>query len=477
MHRMFASPCAKLYLFARQRRSDLSDTAQFIGSGSGRGNWISLRTITTIRWIAIIGQVTALIVAQQIFALDLEYELCFLAVAVSIVLNMTGYFTFPENKLLTANENASLLFFDLLQLVVLLFLTGGLNNPFSILVVGPVTISAATLSVRMTVILAAVTIGLVALLTQYHLPLRTMEGIILETQPIFQLGAFAGIVIAVLFSAIYSQRVVSEMSSMAEALAATQMALAREQKLTDLGGVVAAAAHELGTPLATIKLTSAELMEELGDTPELYEDAALIRAQADRCRDILRSMGRAGKSDLHIRNMPLLTVLEEAAEPHSDRGKLISFEEDPELTSEGSEPIVQRRPEIVHGLRNLIQNAVDFSKTKVSIQTHWSEDRVTVTVIDDGPGFSSHLIGRIGSPFISKRKTDGKKRPGYDGMGLGLFIAKTLLERTGAQLTFSNLSYHSAAHSGAVVAVSWPRKTIEVETTDALSASNPNIRG
>ncbi|WP_370230520.1 sensor histidine kinase RegB, partial [Cognatishimia sp.] len=390
-----------------------------------------------------------------------------------------GYFTFPENKLLTETENAALLLFDLLQLCFLLFLTGGLNNPFSILVVGPVTVSAATLSIRMTAILASVTIALAALMTEIYLPLRTASGIILETQQIFLIGNFAGIFIAVLFSSIYSQRVVSEMSTMAEALAATQMALAREQKLTDLGGVVAAAAHELGTPLATIKLTSGELMEELSDQPDLREDAALIRQQADRCRDILRSMGRAGKSDLHMRSLPLLTVIEEAAEPHSDRGKSVIIDEVMSDDVREEEPQVLRRAEIVHGLRNLIQNAVDFSKTEVRIEASWTSETVTVRVIDNGPGFPSHVIGRIGSPMLRRVRSDRdrRSRPGYDGMGLGLFIAKTLLERTGASLHFSNLSYETASHSGAIVEVTWPRKEIEAATGVPFSAENPQIKG
>jgi two-component system sensor histidine kinase RegB len=245
-----------------------------------------------------------------------------------------------------------------------------------------------------------------------------------------------------------------------------------------LGGVVAAAAHELGTPLATIKLTSGELMEELTDKPDLHDDAALIRQQADRCRDILKSMGRAGKSDLHMRSLPLLTVIEEAAEPHIDRGKTISIDETDPDSILSEEPLVLRRPEIVHGLRNLIQNAVDFSKSSVRIETHWSQDVVSVTVIDDGPGFPHHLIGRIGSPMLRRWRSERerKRRPGYDGMGLGLFIAKTLLERTGAKLTFSNLTYETAAHSGAIVEVSWPRKAIEVSDNMPVSAQNPQIR-
>lgn len=461
----------------------MTDQALDLISEERRGNWIRLRTITTVRWIAIAGQMIALIVADRYFGLDLNYALCYAAVGISILANVVSANVFPENRLLSETENAAILLFDLLQLCFLLFLTGGLNNPFSILVVGPVTVSAATLTVRSTITLATVAIILVTLLLQFHLPLRTAEGFIPRIPDIFLFGNLAGIAIAIIFSSIYSRRVVSEMSSMAEALAATQMALAREQKLTDLGGVVAAAAHELGTPLATIKLASAELMEELKDQTELYEDAALIRQQADRCRDILHSMGRAGKNDLQLRQAPLLTLIEEAAEPHIGRGKNLNFSENITQSSEGDIPIVYRRPEIIHGLRNLIQNAVDFASSNVWVESDWTADKITVRVMDDGQGYPSNLIGRIGNPFMRRRRSERERqqRPGYEGMGLGLFIAKTLLERSGARIAFSNGSDAVNAKvphlktRGAIVEVTWPREKLVVSQGEQITASNPMV--
>jgi two-component system sensor histidine kinase RegB len=246
------------------------------------------------------------------------------------------------------------------------------------------------------------------------------------------------------------------------------MALARAQKLNDLGGVVAAAAHELGTPLATIKLTSAELAEELGDDPDLREDALLIREQADRCRDILRSMGRAGKDDLHMRQAPLVEVIREAAEPHQERGKEIIIETGPGPGGEYTQPHILRRPEVIHGLRNLVQNAVDFARANVWIETMWTDELISVRILDDGRGFPPHILGRIGDPFMRRRRseTDRKARPEYEGMGLGLFIAKTLLERSGAELSFANGSdpYTPATErverGGAIVEVIWPRAQI-----------------
>lgn len=448
-----------------------------------RRNWLRLRTIIMVRWFAIAGQVTALVVAQRLFHLTLELGLCYIAVGISVIGNLIALFVFPESKRLSERQNFLMFLFDVLQLSFLLFLTGGLHNPFSILMVGPVTISASILTVRSTLTLGVVAVMLVTVLVEHHFPLRTEQGFILRIPDVFLYGNWVAIVSAIFFLSAYSRRVVSEMHSMSDALTATQMALAREQKLTDLGGVVAAAAHELGTPLATIKLASAELMDELDDREDLWEDAALIREQADRCREILQSMGRAGKDDLQLRRAPLPTVLEEAAEPHMDRGKVILFEEIPERNSDAMPPTILRRPEIIHGLRNLIQNAVDFASTTVWVESEWNEEQIIVRIMDDGRGYPTHLIGRIGDPFVNRRRSerDRKQRPGYEGMGLGLFIAKTLLERSGAELSFANgfdrLSGQGemTTKRGAIVELVWPRSVIASQTQD-FGATNPPIQ-
>lgn len=436
-------------------------------AGQKRSNWIRLRTMILLRWVAIMGQLVALTVAQRLFGLQLELGLCYLVVGVSVIGNLVAIFVFPENKRLAESENLLMVLFDLLQLGFLLALTGGLNNPFALLMLGPVTISAAVLTTRSTVLVGATAIVIVTLLSEFYIPLRTGSGAVLEVPALFIFGNWIGLVIAICFIGLYSHRVTSEISSMSDALAATQLALSREQKLTDLGGVVAAAAHELGTPLATIKLASAELMDELSDTPHLQEDAALIREQADRCRDILRDMGRAGKDDLHLRQAPLMSVVQEAAEPHANRGKDVQYTHDPDAGDEINQPSILRKPEIIHGLRNLIQNAVDFAHSTVWVEAHWTEDQITLRIMDDGQGFPPQVLGRIGDPFVRRRKTTSAQRPEYMGMGLGLFIAKTLLERTGAELTFANgadPNTHAPGvelHRGAIVKVVWPRAKID----------------
>ncbi|KAA2315468.1 sensor histidine kinase [Pseudooceanicola sediminis] len=460
----------------------MSDTDFPIQKGHNRGNWIRLRTLILLRWGAITGQLSALLVAAEIYQLDLQYGLCFFVVGISVIGNLVASVIFPESKRLTEAENLLMVLFDLLQLGLLLYLTGGLHNPFSILIVGPVTVSAVALTARSSLFVGSTAIVLVTLLSEFHLSLRTQDGNALEVAELFLFGNWLAIVIAVIFLGIYSRWIATEMHSMSDALQATQMALAREQKLTDLGGVVAAAAHELGTPLATIKLTSAELIDELDASPELQEDARLIRDQADRCRDILRSMGRAGKDDLHMRQAPLSTVIEEAAEPHRERGKVIHF-----THGDGIDlpPAILRQPELIHGLRNLVQNAVDFANANVWVESAWDDTEISVRIMDDGPGYSPTVLGRIGDPFMRRRRmsSDRHARPEYEGMGLGLFIAKTLLERTGAELTFANGSDDpldagdtDPERSGAVVEVTWPRRKIDARNGESALPPGENIQ-
>lgn len=436
-----------------------------------RSNWVRLRTLIVLRWIAIFGQLTAITIAQRLFDLDLNIGLCFLAIGVSIIANLIAVFVYPENKRLSEAEVAGTLLFDILQLTFLVFLTGGLNNPFAVLIIAPVAISAMALKPATTALIAGLSICLVALLSKVHVPLVTKGGEVMEIPQVFVFGFMAAIIIGVLFLSVYASRVTSEVNAMSEALTATQMALAREQKLTDLGGVVAAAAHELGTPLATIKLASSELIEELTDV-ELREDATLIRDQADRCRDILRSMGQAGKDDLHMRHAPFAAVIREAAEPHAHRG--IALHYDVAAASIGKDlkqPIIARRPEIIHGVRNLVQNAVDFARENVWIDVTWDEKLLTLRIIDDGPGFSPTAMNRIGDPFVGRKRRDG--RQGYEGMGLGLFIAKTLLERSGAEMAFANGSEAQGSagqRTGAVVEARW-RREIFASASDAERAA------
>ena len=431
---------------------------------SARSNWMRLRTLVFVRWFAISGQIVTLIVAQYLYGLKLALVPCAIIIGMSVLTNIFALIVFPDNRRLSETETVFTLLFDTLQLSLLLAFTGGLSNPFALLILAPVTIAATVLPTRSTLFLAVCSVVMITIVSLIHLPLKTATGNLMDMPDVFLFGFWVAIVTGIIFISVYTRRVTTEMNSMSEALLATQMALAREQKLTDLGGVVAATAHELGTPLATIKLTSAELMEEMEGSEELYADARLIHEQADRCRDILASMGRAGKDDLHLRSAPWSALVRESAEPHIDRGKdvLFTFNKNDELDTK--QPQTMRKPEVIHGLRNLIQNAVDFSLSNVQIDIGWDQTHVYVKILDDGHGFEPQILNRIGDPFVRSKKR-GKlisDRPIYDGMGLGLFIAKTLLERSGARLDFSN-GIDKDDLGGAVVLVIWPNKRLVVD--------------
>ncbi|QHQ35987.1 sensor histidine kinase RegB [Algicella marina] len=443
-----------------------------------RRDWVRLRTLIYLRWLAVLGQTIAIVVATQFLAIDLRLDFVFLLIAGSALFNIGSTVIHPENKRLNHRDATLVLLVDLAQLGALLYLSGGLANPFAVMVLVQTIISATVLTLSSTLLLGAVTLAMITLLGLFNIPLHTADGVLLAIPPIIILGNAVALSISVVFLSVYARRVTMESNSMSEALTATQLALEREQKLTALGGVVAAAAHELGTPLATIKLASAELAEELEDFPELRDDAILIRTQADRCRDILASMGKVGKEDTLVRFAPLSAVVGEAAAPHMNRGITVYlrvqgiWQDGPEAEATPDEPDISRSPEVIHGLRNLVQNAVDFAYSSVWIDMGWTEEKLQVRVGDDGRGYPADLIGRIGDPFVRRRSAAKRqqRRPGYQGMGLGLFIAKTLLERTGATLTFVNglpddggqVEPQSAEPSGAIVEAVWQRGVLDV---------------
>ncbi|MEO1918152.1 MAG: ActS/PrrB/RegB family redox-sensitive histidine kinase [Paracoccaceae bacterium] len=463
-------------------------------NSSARSKWLRLRTLILLRWLAIVGQLAAIIIANRVLEVSLRLDLCAAALGVSASFNIVTTVIFPANNRLSERGAMLTLMFDLFQLAFLVSLTGGLSNPFVILMLSPVIISATALTIRATVVVGMVFLSLISLLVRFYIPLTTFSGELIKLPDLLIYGTWAALVTSGVFLASYAHRVTEETFSMSEALTATQLALGREQRLTALGGVIAAAAHELGTPLATIKLVAAELADELGDSPHLYNDAKLIGTQADRCRDILRDMGRSGKDDTHLHHTPVSAAVEEAAAPHMDRGKMIIIRVagtvQPNIIPD--QPEILRRAEIIHGLRNLVQNAVDFAAARVWIDIDWDDKELRIHIGDDGMGYPSDLIGKIGDPFVRKRKEKQRSqstRPEYEGMGLGLFIAKTLLERSGARLTFANGSEvprkrsrppsgppELARATGAIVEVVWRRSDIEAMQSIVRGPLGENIK-
>lgn len=463
----------------------VTDPALDLVREDARSDWVRLRTLLMLRWLAILGQTVTVVIASLYLGLRVELGLCFLAIGASVISNLIAMTIFPENQRLSDRDAMLTLLFDLSQLSFLLFLTGGLNNPFALLILAPVTISATALTMRSTTILGVLAVLMITLLAFFYIPLTSDMGEVLALPDLFVVGFWLAITIGIVFLSAYARRITSEAHRMSQALLATQMALAREQKLTDLGGVVAAAAHELGTPLATIKLVSTELAEELEAQPELAEDARLIRDQADRCRDIMRSMGRAGKDDVHMRSAPFGAVVREAAEPHEDRGIAVMYDFAAEEGEPAGQPIIWRKPEVIHGVRNLVQNAVDFAEDQIWVDGHWGNGEIRLRITDDGKGYPGDLLGRLGDPFLRRRaRTIDPSRPGYEGMGLGLFIAKTLLERSGAQVRFWNATDPFLAREdtndrrGAIVEVIWPHAALgllDEEATGPLGENQPIV--
>lgn len=423
-----------------------------------------LQTLVGLRWLAVFGQTAAVLFVDLVLHFPLPLGLCLLVIALSAWLNLFLALRWRTTLRLHDRFAALLLGYDILQLAGLLWLTGGLENPFSFLFLVPVTVSATTLPLSRTMWLGGLTIAAATFLAFWHLPLPWPPGEGLELPPVYVAGMWTAIVCGLLFSAIYANRVAEEARLMSNALSATELVLAREQQLTALDGLAAAAGHELGTPLATIALVAKELRRELPGPGPIGEDLDLLISQSDRCREILsRLADRTRQRDTMYATLRLTEMIEEIVAPL--RGGKVEFlidagPADERADAETPEPMISRNPAIKYGIGNLIENAADFAASQVEIQVRWTPGELALTIADDGAGFSQDVIDRLGEPYVTTRRGYGEApREGHEGMGLGFFIAKTLLEKSGAAVTLANRQL--PAH-GAVVRASWPRPVVEL---------------
>ncbi|MEQ8403868.1 MAG: ActS/PrrB/RegB family redox-sensitive histidine kinase [Oceanicaulis sp.] len=414
---------------------------------------VRLRTLILLRWLAVVGQTVCVVVVHYGLGFDLPLGLCLGVIAASAWVNAWLSLAMSTQRFAKDWEAFAQLAYDVAQLMVLLALTGGLLNPFSVMLVGPVVISVAALPTRWWVTLAAFAIAGSITLSIWHLPLPWFTGEAINLPPTYQVGMWTALAIAIGFTAVYAWRVGSEARRMGTALAATQTVLAREQRLSALGALSAAAAHELGTPLATIQLTAKEMQREAKDEL-MKEDAALIVSQAQRCREILQRLSQTqdATDEMHDR-VGLREALEEAAAPLQGLGAIISVKLTPP-EGEPAAPVLQRRAEVLYAVGNFVENAVDFATSEVVVSGAWSEDKIVLTVQDDGPGFPADILAKLGEPYITTRRAE----PGHGGLGLGVFIAITLTERVGGKVELSN-----AAGGGARVTMELPRKPLEAE--------------
>lgn len=433
----------------QDNRAAIQIADQPIGRASRQ---IRLRTVVWLRWVAVGGQLTTLFLVAFVLKFPLPLLACFVLVGVLAVANILLFLRFPANYRLMPWEVTLLLAFDLLQMSALIFITGGLANPFSPLICVQVIIGFASLPPRNSLLLLACALACVTITAFTPFPLPWYQGEIPPTEIVLQFAMWCAIVAMMLFSAFYAYRVSHEANQLADALAATELVLEREKHLSQLDGLAAAAAHELGTPLATISVVAKEMERDLGNDPKYGEDVQLLRSQSERCRDILRRLTTLSTSDEeHMSRLPLSSLIEEVIAPHRNFGIALKLTE---TNDQSVEPVGFRNAGIIYGLGNLIENAVDFATKEVSINVTHDKSDVTIIIEDDGPGYSPDILARIGEPFVTKRQTESRA----GGLGLGLFIAKTLLERSGATVVFDNrLPYGS----GAQVTVRWPRKEMD----------------
>ncbi|HUA51426.1 MAG TPA: ActS/PrrB/RegB family redox-sensitive histidine kinase [Candidatus Sulfotelmatobacter sp.] len=411
---------------------------------------VRVRTLLYIRWLAIVGQAVALLVVHEFLDLKLPLADCLALLVASILVNLYLLLTRSGSAWLPEHEALFSLGYDVVQLSALLYLTGGLQNPFALLILTPVTVSATILSLRSTLLLGLFVAVAISILVLFHEPLPwTKPGFALPS--LYLWGLWSALTFATGFIAVYVSRVAAEARSMEAALTETQIALAREQRLSAVGSLAAAVAHELGSPLGTIAVVATELAHDVPADSALRPDIELLVSQTARCRDILAQLAQARDgedADSPFETPPLSALVEEVITQQG--AALVPIELVREAGGGAAEPNVARQPGMLHSFANLIQNAVQFARTRVIVTIAWSARDVAVTIADDGPGFSAAVLARLGEPYISSRAGSA----GH--MGLGVFIAQTLLSRTGARIDFGNTE-----EGGAEVVIRWRRSDIE----------------
>jgi two-component system, sensor histidine kinase RegB len=417
--------------------------------------YVRLDTILRLRWLAVLGQLATIFIVVQGLEFDVEVIPCLTIISLSALLNLALQIAFNPMQRLEPAYAAALLALNIIELAGLLFFTGGLENPFSFLFLAPVLISATALPIRLTIALGVLAVVCATVLVFFHLPLPWDSDEPLILPQIYLVGVWLSIGVAIGVTSLYAFQVAEESRQLSDALAATELVLTREQHLTQIDGLAAAAAHELGTPLSTIFLISRELERTIADNSPIAGDLKTLREQAQRCRDILAKITQLSASGAPFDRMPLSTLIEEAVAPHRDFDVAIKVRIAIGVTRE---PVGMRNPAILYGVGNILENAVDFARATVEVNASWNNEMVEIIISDDGPGIAPDMLKRIGEPYLSRRRSADETQHG--GLGLGVFIARTLLERTGAKVSFANRVFPD---HGAVVYIIWPRSRFEAE--------------
>ena len=424
--------------------------------GAVRRGRLRVRTLVTLRWLVVVGELVLLLLVMAL-GFSLPYPLAFAIVGAGAWVNLLTGVASPGQRMFGDREAAAQLSLDILQLSALVFLTGGSSNPFILIMIAPVTLAAATLPLRPVLVLGAIAALLSAVMAFVALPLPQAPEMVVAIPLSFRIGAALANIAGIALTAGYVRQAALESARMALALDVTQAVLAREQRLSALGALAAAAAHELGTPLATIAIVAKEMTRE-APTAQVREDAELLTSQAERCREILRRLTEtpdAASDEVHER-LSLRQLVQEVIEPHAGV-KGVRVEAIVTGAKGMKTPDIRRMPEITHAFTSFVENAVDFAASEILLSARFDAETISIEVRDDGPGFAPEVLAKLGEPYVTTRPGAEGSRTGHIGMGLGFFISKTLLERTGALVTFQNGRPH-----GAVVSARWPRSKIEV---------------
>jgi len=405
-------------------------------------------TLTILRYIAIFGQFIAINIV--FFYLDLKFPLkeSYIIIFIGLITNLYLQFKVKVNQLKDSYASLFLLY-DLFQLSILLYLTGGILNPFSILLIIPTIVSSTFLSMGTTIILGVITSFLLFVLSFIYLPLPGLDKNIFNVPNFYKHGILIAIFIGLLFLSYFGIRFAGETKKRSEALSKLQEVISKEYELESLGGQAAAAAHSLGTPLATISVVAKELKKEIGEDKEVSKDIDLLISQTKRCSEILKQISKKQiKEDIFLSSIKFEDLLDEIINSFKET---TSKDLDLSIENDNNKITIKRTPEIIYGLRNFIGNAVKFSKSKVKINLKSDQKIVEVKINDDGPGIPEDVIQKIGEPYI---KSKSKELSANSGLGLGTFLGKTLLERQGAKLIFNR----NGELGGAQVTLSWNPK-------------------
>ena len=405
-------------------------------------------TLTILRYIAIFGQFIAINIVFFYLKLEFPIDVSYLIIFLGLLTNLFLQFRVRVNQLKDTYASMFLLY-DLLQLSILLYLTGGILNPFSILLIIPTIVSSTFLSMGTTIILGVLTTLFLFILTHFYLPLPGINTNIFDVPNFYKLGVLSSILIGLIFLSYFGIRFSGESKKRSEALNKLQEVIAKEYELESLGGQAAAAAHSLGTPLATISVVAKELKKEIGENKEVSKDIDLLISQIKRCSDILKKIS---KKQIEEDNFLSLIKLEDLLEEIINSFKETSSKQiELYVKNDRNKIAIRRNPEIIYGLRNFIGNAVKFSKTKVKIILTSDNKIFEIKISDDGPGIPDDIIKIIGEPYI---KSKSKKVSANSGLGLGTFLGKTLLERKNARLIFKK----NSELGGALVIIRWDTK-------------------